>query len=48
MVSTKTLTMAALAIISSSVVSAAPDGGYPLGKKEYFISMPIDHFSNGG
>jgi len=29
-------------------VSAAPDGGYPLGPKEYFIDMPIDHFTNGG
>jgi hypothetical protein len=29
-------------------VSSAPDGGYPLGRKEYFIDMPIDHFTNGG
>lgn len=26
----------------------APEGGYPLGRKEYYISMPIDHFTNGG
>jgi len=27
---------------------AAPDQGYPLGRKTYFIDMPIDHFSAGG
>lgn len=32
----------------SSAVLGAPDGGYPLGRKEYYIQMPIDHFTNGG
>jgi pimeloyl-ACP methyl ester carboxylesterase len=31
-----------------ALVTAAPDGGYPLGKKEYYIDMPIDHFTNRG
>jgi hypothetical protein len=30
------------------VAQATPDGGYPLGRKEYYIKMPIDHFTNGG
>ena len=31
-----------------TLVTAASDGGYPLGKKEYYIDMPIYHFTNGG
>ena len=38
----------AISALLCAVVSGAPDGGYPLGKKEYYIKMPIDHFSNGG
>jgi hypothetical protein len=37
-----------LACLVFILVNAAPDGGYPLGKKEYYIDMPIDHFTNGG
>jgi len=38
----------AAAFMLSSAVLGAPDGGYPLGRKEYYIQMPIDHFTNGG
>ena len=41
------LALSAAALLFS-IVSAAPDGGYPLGRKEYYIDMPIDHFTNGG
>ena len=34
--------------LTYSLVSAAPDGGYPIGRKEYYIDMPIDHFTNAG
>lgn len=43
----KMLALSAAALLFS-LVSAAPDGGYPLGRKEYYIDMPIDHFANGG
>lgn len=43
----KMLALTAAALLFS-IVSAAPDGGYPLGRKEYYIDMPIDHFANGG
>ena len=38
----------ALAALLSTVAIAAPDGGYPLGRKEYYIQVPIDHFASGG
>ena len=40
--------IAMLLLTAAAGVIAAPDGGYPLGRKQYFIQMPIDHFSNGG
>ena len=42
------LALAMVAGLTYSMVNAAPDGGYPLGRKEYYIDMPIDHFTNGG
>ena len=38
--------LAALTLLA--LVNAAPQGGYPIGRKEYYIDMPIDHFTNGG
>ena len=38
----------AIAAMLGYVAQATPDGGYPLGRKEYYIKMPIDHFTNGG
>ena len=38
--------LAGLALLS--LASCAPQGGYPIGRKEYYIDMPIDHFTNGG
>ena len=37
-----------IAAFFATAVLAAPDGGYPLGRKEYYIKTPIDHFANGG
>jgi hypothetical protein len=37
-----------VSLLLLGVVLGAPDGGYPLGRKEYYMKMPIDHFSNGG
>ena len=41
------LKIAALAALAGSAL-CAPDGGYPLGRKEYYMKMPIDHFSSAG
>lgn len=30
------------------IVNCSPPGGYPLGRQEYFIDMPIDHFASAG
>lgn len=42
------LKLALAALLSSVAVHGAPDGGYPLKRTEYYIKMPIDHFTNGG
>jgi hypothetical protein len=34
--------------LTLSVAAAAPEGGYPLGPKDYYIDMPLDHFSSSG
>ncbi len=41
------LKLAGLVALATGIM-AAPDGGYPLGKKEYYLKMPIDHFTSGG
>jgi hypothetical protein len=40
--------LASILLLFISLSLASPDGGYPLGRKEYYIDMPIDHFSSGG
>jgi pimeloyl-ACP methyl ester carboxylesterase len=48
-VSSKKVCLALLGLLATiSSVSGAPDGGYPLGRKEYYLKVPIDHFTNGG
>jgi pimeloyl-ACP methyl ester carboxylesterase len=43
-----TTKIAVLTMLLAGYALAAPDGGYPLKRTTYYMTMPIDHFASGG